>query len=229
MRLQRWVRSAHKWISLAVGLQALLWMAGGLYMVAVPIGVVHGNQLARTERLPLQAAATRLTSSELLARYPGATGFRLKRLGKQEVYEVAQGKTLLLLDAASGARLGPLGREAIGELAARAYTGSGSIERIDWLTTTPQETGGRPAPLWAVHFGDLPRTTLYYSPDTGELLARRHALWRWFDLFWMLHIMDYAAREDVNNPLLRGASIAGMGAALSGLWLLVYWLRKRSR
>lgn len=222
--MRRWVRSTHKWISLAVGLQALLWMTGGLYMVAVPIGAVHGEHLARTERMPLHAATARLAPGELLARYPGATGLRLKRLGEREVYELALGKTPLLVDAASGARLSPLGREAIGALAARAYTGTGGIERIDWLRTTPQEAGGRLAPLWAVRFNDLPRTTLYYSPDTGELLARRHALWRWFDLFWMLHIMDYAAREDVNNPLLRGASIAGMGAVLSGLWLLAYWL-----
>ena len=202
-------------------------MVGGLYMVAVPIGVVHGDHLARTARAPLQATSARLAPGELLARYPGATGFRLKRLGEREVIEIAQGKTVHLLDAATGARLGPLARDAVGALAARAYTGTGSIEAIELLDTVPAEAGKRPAPLWAVRFGDLPRTTLYYSPDTGELLARRHALWRWFDLFWMLHIMDYAAREDVNNPLLRGASIAGMGAALSGVWLLAYWLRSR--
>lgn len=228
-RLRRWVRSTHKWISLAIGLQALLWMAGGLYMVAVPIGVVHGDRLARTERLPLQAASPRVAPDVLLARYPEATGFRLKRLGEREVYELAKGKTLVLVDAATGARLSPLSRETVGELAARAYLGTGSIETIDLLDTAPQEAGNRPAPLWAVRFGDLARTTLYYSPHSGELLARRHALWRWFDLFWMLHIMDYAAREDVNNPLLRGASIAGMGVALSGLWLLLYWLRRRLR
>ncbi len=229
LRLQRWVRGSHKWISLAVGLQALLWMLGGLYMVAVPIGVVHGDGLARTARTPLQAANLRIEPGTLLARYPGATGFRLKRLGEREVYEVAAGKTPVLLDASTGARLGPLSRDAVGALAARAYMGTGSIEAIDWLETAPQEAGSRPAPLWAVRFSDLAGTTLYYSPHTGELLARRHALWRWFDLFWMLHIMDYTAREDVNNPLLRGASIAGMGAALSGVWLLVYWLRRRTR
>ena len=228
-RLQRWVRGTHKWISLAVGLQALLWMVGGLYMVAVPIGVVHGERLARTERIPLQATSPRLAPGGLLAQYPGATGFRLKRLGEREVYEIAQGKTPALLDSVTGTRLSPLSRDAVGALAARAYIGAGSIEAIEWLDSAPQEAGNRPAPLWAVRFGDLPRTTLYYSPHTGELLARRHALWRWFDLFWMLHIMDYTAREDVNNPLLRGASIAGMGAALSGVWLLFYWLRRRLR
>ena len=232
-RLQRWVRSTHKWISLALGLQALLWMLGGLYMVAVPIGVVHGDHLAGTGHAPLQAMAGRLAPGALLAPYPGATGFRLKQLGGREVAEVevesAHGKARLLLDAATGERLSPLGRAAIGELAARAFRGTGSIDSIEWLATAPQEAGGHPAPMWAVRFGDLEQTTLYYSPDTGELLARRHALWRWFDLFWMLHIMDYAAREDANNPLLRGASVAGMGLALSGLWLLVYWLKRRRR
>ena len=139
--------------------------------------------------------------------------------------EVRQGKQVLLADAASGAALAPLNRAQVEVLARAAYLGDGKLRAIEWLTASPREVGGRPAPLWAVHFDDMVSTTLYYSPHTGELLTRRHALWRWFDFVWMLHIMDYGEREDVNNGLLRTSAIAGFAMTLSGVWLLALWFR----
>ncbi|MBQ5940449.1 MULTISPECIES: PepSY domain-containing protein [unclassified Massilia] len=228
-RLPLWVRRTHKWLSLVVGIQALLWVLGGLYMVVVPIEIVHGDHLARGGRPALAADAPRIDPAALAARYPGMSGFAFKQLGGREVVEVRQGKQVLLADAASGAALAPLGRAQVEALARAAYLGEGELRAIDWLTTSPREVGGRPAPLWAVHFDDMVATTLYYSPYTGELVTRRHALWRWFDFVWMLHIMDYEEREDVNNGLLRTSATAAFAMALSGVWLLVLWLRKRKK
>ena len=228
-RMPLWVRRTHKWLSLVVGIQALLWVLGGLYMVAVPIEIVHGDHLARSERPALRAASARIDPAALAARYPGSSGFVFKQLGGREVVEVRQGKQVLLADAASGAALAPLGRAQVEALARAAYLGDGKLRAAEWLTTSPREVGGRPAPLWAVHFDDMVSTTLYYSPYSGELVTRRHALWRWFDFVWMLHIMDYEEREDVNNGLLRTGTIAAFAMTLSGVWLLALWLRKRSK
>ena len=82
-------------------------------------------------------------------------------------------------------------------------------------------------PLWQVRFADRGDTTLYLSPETGELLAKRHSLWRWFDFLWMFHIMDYEARTDVNNTLLRVSAAVCLLFALSGVWLLFYSFSKR--
>ncbi|MBQ5947648.1 PepSY domain-containing protein [Massilia sp. ST3] len=222
-----WVRRIHKWLSLLVGIQALLWMAGGLYMVAVPIEVVHGDHLARGERPALLPSSPRIDPAALAARYPGMSGFAFKQLGGREVVELRRGKDVSLLDAASGAPLAPLTRDQVAALARAAYRGDGRLRAVDWLATAPREVGARPAPLWAARFDDAAATTLYYSPYSGELLSRRHDLWRWFDLAWMLHIMDYEEREDVNNGLLQASSLAGSAMALSGAWLLVLWVRRK--
>ncbi|MEH6436530.1 PepSY domain-containing protein [Massilia sp. DD77] len=224
-----WVRRIHKWLSLLVGVQALLWMAGGLYMVAVPIEAVHGDHLARNERPALLPSSPRIDPATLAARYPGMSGFAFKQLGGREVVELRRGKEISLLDAASGAPLAPLTRAQVEELARAAYLGDGQLRAVDWLTTAPREVGARPAPLWAARFDDAVSTTLYYSPYSGELLTRRHELWRWFDLAWMLHIMDYDERENVNNGLLQASAIAGSAMAFSGAWLLALWLRPRLR
>lgn len=84
-------------------------------------------------------------------------------------------------------------------------------------------------PLWAVHYDEPGETTLYFSPHSGDLVARRHELWRWFDFLWMFHIMDYEERENVNNTLLRTASITGLLFTLGGAWLLFYSFKRRKQ
>ena len=112
-------------------------------------------------------------------------------------------------------------------MASESYHGDDAIVKVELLAEPPSEVGKRQAPIWAVHYDNVGKTTLYFSPHSGELLARRHELWRWFDFLFMLHIMDYEERSDVNNTLLRVASIVGLLFALSGLWLLLFSFRRR--
>ena len=93
----------------------------------------------------------------------------------------------------------------------------------------PSEVRGAKPPLWRADFDGWNKPTLYLSPETGELVTRRHELWRIFDFVWMLHIMDYEERENVNNWVLRTFTWAAVAMALSGAWLLLYNLPRRRR
>ena len=224
-----WARRAHKWIALVVGVQALLWMLSGLYMTVISIDVIHGDHLAHANTKPLSASTPVMDPAALAQQYPGLVSFRLKRFLDREVYELHQAKTISLVDATSGARLSPLSDAMARRLAQSLYAGKAPIKTVELVTEAPQEVSTRPVPMWRVEFADSNETTLYLSPQTGELLAKRHDLWRWFDLLWMLHIMDYDERSDVNNTLLRVASSAGLLFALSGVWLLFYSFTRRRR
>ncbi|MBF6024862.1 PepSY domain-containing protein [Lysobacter niastensis] len=222
-----WARRAHKWIALVVGVQALLWMLSGLYMTSISIEIIHGDHLAHASSKPLVPTASVIGPDALSAQYPGITTFRLKRFLDREVYEVHQPEQITLVDARSGARLSPLDEAAARQLATSLYQGEAPIASVKLLQEAPREVASRPVPMWGVTFADNNETTLYLSPQTGELLAKRHDLWRWFDFLWMFHIMDYEEREDVNNTLLRTASSIGLVFALSGLWLLFYSFSRR--
>ncbi|MDC8011178.1 PepSY domain-containing protein [Tahibacter soli] len=221
-----WARRAHKWIGLAIGIQALLWMASGLYMVSISIHVIHGDHLAKSAARPLSGAPMR-EASALAAQFPGMTGFRVKRLVDRVVIEVRHDGRTSLVDAVTGEALSPLGEAAARDVAVALYQGKAPIRSAALIDKAPQEVATRPVPLWRIAFDDANETTLYLSPDTGEMLAKRHDLWRWFDFLWMFHIMDYDARTDVNNTLLRVASSIGFVFALSGAWLLFYSFRRR--
>lgn len=224
-----WARRAHKWIALVVGVQALLWMLSGLYMTVISIDIIHGDHLAHANTKPLSASVPVMDPAALAQSYPGLVSFRLKRFLDREVYELHQAKSISLIDATSGAPLSPLSDTMARQLAQSLYAGKAPIKTAELVTEAPQEVATRPVPMWRVEFADSNETTLYLSPQTGELLAKRHDLWRWFDFLWMLHIMDYDERSDVNNTLLRVASSAGLLFALSGVWLLFYSFTRRRR
>ncbi|MEO6065843.1 MAG: hypothetical protein ABIP49_08720 [Lysobacterales bacterium] len=224
-----WSRRVHKWIAWAVGAQALLWMASGLYMTAISIDIIHGDHLVKVDARPLAPAGVLMTSDQLIEQHPGVHTFRLKRFMGREVYELHDRQGIQLIDARSGARLSPLDEAAARQLAIRFYKGNAPVHAVEWLEKAPQEVSTRPVPLWQVSFADRNETTLYLSPHTGELLAKRHDLWRWFDFLWMLHIMDYDTRDDINNRLLQVASWLGLAFSLSGVWLLFYSFRRRVR
>lgn len=220
-------RRTHRVLALIVGVQALLWMASGLYMTAISIDVIHGDHLAHTHRPPLGDIAGLKAPADV--GIASGESLRLKSWQGRPVYEVGKGAKARLVDARSGAVLTPLGRSTAQAIAQGLYQGDGGVESVTWLTRAPQEVGMRPAPMWRVRFADGVATTLYISPFTGERLATRHTLWRAFDVMWMLHIMDYRTREDIGNPLLRIAAGLGLLLTIAGLALSVWALRGRGR
>ena len=78
------------------------------------------------------------------------------------------------------------------------YKGKGNIEQVMLFTENNPKDFGKDLPIWQVIYDDSARTRLYISPITGELINVRTRLWRAFDFMWMLHIMDYQERDNIN-------------------------------
>ena len=88
------------------------------------------------------------------------------------------------------------------------------------------EIRGAKLPLWRVELDDRWQSRVYVDATTGNIAAVRNNLWGVYDFFWMLHIMDYGAREDFNNNLLRSAAGVGWFIGFSGIWMLFYSFRR---
>ena len=229
MRPALLTRTAHKWIALLVGLQVVIWTLSGLYMTAVHIDIIHGDHFVRTPEarpIPLQGL---IEPASLPARFPGLRSMRLERWLDRPVYIVERASGSVLLDARTGEQLSPVGEAAVRAVARDRFRGDAAIAEVQLLRELPIEVQTREPPLWRVEFAGWNKPTFYISPDTGELVTRRHELWRVFDFLWSLHIMDYVKRTDVNNPLLRVATASAAVMAISGAWLLVYSFPRRRR
>ena len=227
----RWpllVRRVHKWVALFVGIQAVIWTATGMYMVAVHIDIIHGDHLVRQA----PATPTRLDGlvapGAVVAADPVAREVRLQSLLDRPVWRVESKDGAYAVDARTGKRLAPVSETEARQIARRIYTGNPEIVSARLLTEAPLEMQTRKPPYWRVEFEGWNQPTIYISPTTGEMISRRHNLWRIFDFVWMLHIMDYDERSNVNNPLLRVATWSAVLMALAGA-LLLYWSFPRKK
>jgi len=228
----RWplvARRFHKWLALLVGVQVLLWTLTGVYMVVIHIDTIHGDHLVRAPAVQSYDLAGIIPPARIVAAQPGSSELRLQRHFDRPVWRAETPDGRALFDAQTGQRLPPPTELEIHQLARRIYTGTGEIVSVKLLTEAPQEMQSRKPPYWQVEFAGWNRPTLYLSPATGELISRRHNLWRGFDIAWMLHIMDYDERTDVNNPLLRVATWSAFAMALTGAWLLIWSFPRRKK
>jgi uncharacterized iron-regulated membrane protein len=225
MKPSRFSRSLHKWLTLFVGLQLLVWAVTGFYMVAIDLDFIHGDPLVHNLRTPLDRTTTVVPVAQLAGRYPQITLVSLHSLPalSTPVYELTAAGRSVLVDAADGHQLSPLSAGMIRQLARSYYAGSGELSAVQLLEhEVPMEVRGRAPPLWRADFDDWLQTTLYLQPDTGALVARRHRWWRVYDFLWMLHIMDYGERETATGVVPRIVTLLATVTVLSGAWLLYF-------
>lgn len=229
MRWPALARSTHKWIALVVAVQAVFWTLSGVYMTAVHIDIIHGDRLVKAPAAaPLQLEGL-VEPAHLAHLAPGLRSARLETQLGQPVYVVDATGGKALFDARTGEKLSPLNEAEARARAKALFAEAGEVVSAELLTKAPLEVQTRPMPLWRVEFEGAWRPTFYISPFTGELVSRRHDLWRTFDFVWMFHIMDYDDRQDVNNLLIRVFTWMGVATAASGGWLLLYSFRRKRR
>ena len=222
-------RRLHKWGALVVGVQLLVWTLSGFYMVAIDLDFIHGDHLIREEAPRSLNVATLGDPLLAAATVPGATRVRLHHVLGRDVYIATGPEGEVALDARTMERLPRPTEPDIRRIASERFNGTEPIIGVQLLDEVPFEIRGRMAPLWRVQFEGWNKPTLYLSASTGELLSRRHELWRVFDFLFGLHIMDYSERENPNNLLLRVFSWAALTVTLTGAWLLLYSFPRRKR
>lgn len=213
------IRTLHKWVGLILGLQFILWSFSGAMMALLDSDKVSGATSVREPAavvipgavLPLGQVAERIGQP--------ISSLRLKPLGSAYVYQAATPTGVRLIDAVTGAPLAiDAGRASA--LATESFSGAQAIASVRRVTEGDVETRKLPLPLWRVEFADPEKTTLLLSEATGEVLERRTDTWRLWDVFWMIHIMDYTKRESFNHPLIITVATGILWLAISGLILL---------
>ncbi len=221
---RRFVRLFHKWLAIVIAAQMLLWMASGFFMSFSNIDAVHGDHLIASNEQPLNWPTGLLPPQDLAPQLRDRTVHTVEWVSwlGRPVYRVSGDGFKALYDATDGRPLSPIGQDAAAALVRAAYLGEGEIVAVEWLENdVPMEARGRAAPLWRVRIDDASETTVYVSANSGQVVAVRSGLWRWFDFFWMLHIMDYSERDDFNHPLLYISALLGLVTVLSGVTLFV--------
>ena len=224
--MNRWLRSLHKWAGLLLAVQFVLWMASGMAMSLLDRDAVDGLAHRSQKKLQPKAWPTGLlpAASVLTAAHRRVDTLETTWLLERPVYRLNDGPVVWLIDARDGRRVAADAAAATA-IAEADYVGTGAHAAAQWQASSTSEARGHRGPVWRIDFADGDDTTLYVSASDGRILERRNRSWRLFDVFWMLHIMDYAERKNFNNPLVIAAAVGGLWLAISGMWLLLISFR----
>ena len=213
------VRSFHKYLSLAISIQLLLWTISGIYFAFNKIELIRGEQYL------LEQEISDVSLDEMKNTFNAKNLSILKRLD-QWIIKVEDGAGVYYTDL-NGNKLTSLTREQV-KLAVKGQT---SLTPVNVTRITSSSEGsefrGRELPLFKVTTSSEDEINVYVDAVSGEVKAIRSDSWRWWDLLWSLHIMDYTERENIDNFLLKIFSILALISSLSGITLFFLGLKKR--
>ncbi len=223
------VSKAHKWIGLILGIQLLFWTAGGVIMSWIPIEQVRGeHKIAEQPQPPITPDENIMPLSELISAVDGnIVEVRYTKLLGQTVAKVRldSGKTEIW-NTESATPITPISANLALQIAVADYALDNPVLSVEEINETSIDYR-RALPVWKVTFDDTENTALYVSPTEGRVVSRRSSVWRLYDFFWMLHIMDYDERHNFNNPLIMATSLFAVLFAISGFFLLYFRLNRR--
>jgi hypothetical protein len=220
------IRTLHKWFGLILGLQFLLWSISGAMMAMLDAKKVAAESSERAPpslarpHTPIALASLAQTLEAPILRA------RLRPLGEQYVYEIETPIDLRLFDATTGAPV-TIDAPRAKALAQGSYAGVGVPTSIQIVEKPSGEVRGVPLPVWRVGFDDLEHTALFVDPRTGSIHHRVNDTTRTWNLFWMIHIMDYPTGASFNHPLIITVATGCLWLALSGFILLFRSFRRQ--
>jgi uncharacterized iron-regulated membrane protein len=225
-RAARLVASIHTWLGLIVGLQLVIWTATGLFFASFHIVDVRGEKLVHppAHAGKIDVSRVKLSTTDALAAVAEEQPAQvtLKPLAGDPVYEIRADIGTFLVSAETGAVLSPLSENLARRIAGGAWAGEGTLQSMELLKEAPHESG-LSGQVWAAHFAGEGHPTLYVAAANGQTSLPRTDLWRTYDFFWSLHIMDWGpARENFNTPWIVAAAILGLSTVLFGVVLLVH-------
>jgi len=218
----RLLKKLHKWVGLLIGIQVLLWLLSGLTISLLDPLKVSGGQWASasTAQLQIMDPQVLLEPAQLPAGLlQNALSIDLNMRNGNPVYLVRQAAAETLVNAIDGSiiLIDKTGAEKIARL---DFTGAGEIISTERGMAPDIETRDSKGAYWKVDFSDQANTSIYISASTGKILERRNSYWRVQDFFWMLHIMDYPGRENINNSLVITTALIAIWLGISGFGLL---------
>ena len=231
-----WLRRIHKWVGLIIGLQFLMWAISGTAMALLNMDEVAGGPMAERPAPPLPAGPTAWPRVQQALGGEPVIALRLRSLPQGTTYHLTTKQGVRLFSAADGSEVA-VDQAAATAVARSAHPDGAAVESVAPLSELTFAVRTHELPIWRVDFEDARKSSYYVSGSTGELLERRNDTWRWWDFFWMLHIMDYSERTSFNHPLIITVGFAMVWLAVTGFWLLFRtmwrhdftWLQRRFR
>lgn len=202
------IKFLHKWLSLFVVLQLMIWLGSGLFFNLMDHSKARGNEFRVNT-----ANIAKLDSSRLL---------EPRTILKQQVKPVTSIKQVFLLEqpyyllnhhlglykhfynehslinAYTGEKVN-ITKEMAQQLASNSYSGTSNITSTVKVLAPFDDFPKENNTVWRVDYADYINTSVYIDASSGRLVGHSNDDKRFADFFFMLHFMDYGTVGSFNN------------------------------
>lgn len=218
------LKKFHKWLSLLVGLQLLIWLGTGLYFNIMDHQKASGNQFRQSPAIA-QIDISRLVEPQLvLSRSKLAVSLKQISLLEQPYYLLTHQKGLYshfnnnysLADAYTGKSL-VIDEKLASKLAQASYKGEGVIKSVVKLSPPYDDIPREQNDVWQINYADFINTSVYIDAGSGRVVKHSNDDKRFADIFFMLHFMDYGSEGSFNNVQIIIFAIFTLFFSLTGL------------
>jgi len=223
------IRKVHRYLGVIIGIQFFLWTIGGLYFSWTNIDHIHGDHLINFPDTKIAITKNLITPTTAVIN-AGLNSNKISKINLanvlgETVYRMYSDTNIVMINAKTGQIRPPLNKNEAINFAKQLFKPNNNVNSVEYITKSnsnkhSQYRGG-PIPAWAISFNHPSNSVIYISSKEGNFETLRNQQWRLFDFLWMLHVMDFNTRENINNWLLRGFSILGLLTISSG-FLLFY-------
>ncbi|MDO6446271.1 2Fe-2S iron-sulfur cluster-binding protein [Colwellia sp. 1_MG-2023] len=213
------IKKIHKWASLIVGLQVLIWLGSGFYFNLMDHTKAKGTQYRISNVQPVNIEIERLIEPEALLKKQSEqskndqnkstitiVSITLSQLLSQPIYVINQNRALYphflneytLVDAYSGKEV-IIDAEKAEKLASASYKGPGEVINVSFLENGNDDFPKEQNATWRVNYDDELNTSIYIEVGSGRLVGHSNDDKRFADFFFMLHFMDYGMEGNFNS------------------------------
>ena len=189
MTKEYWVRKAHRYLGLFIGIQLLFWVISGLYFTLNDIEKVRGEHLTSTIESDISAQRGQLADiAEVLTIFRDQSpslerveSVQLRLLLGEPVYEITytngSDQSYQLVNARSGELMPLLDEESAVAIALADFAKEVEILSVELLETASDhaEHRGRDLPIYRVSMDHSSGVNIYVSAQRGLVTAR---VWR---------------------------------------------------
>ena len=217
------VRKLHKWLTLLIGVQLIIWLVTGTIISFIDQAEVSGNETRQSMSEQKLADPIRvLYPSHQLSIAPELIeSIGLTKILRQPVYRIEHSGESTLFDATTGSEL-RIDKRLAEAIARNSYRGDGDITNSELIELGSDEVRDFAGPIWRVDIDDDLATRVYVSPGDGQVLAHRNSRWKAVDFLLMLHFMDYPREDSFNNWQIIIVGFGTLWIAISGVLLVLF-------
>lgn len=230
-----WIRKIHKWASLLIGLQVIIWVVSGLVFNVIDLQKAQGNTYRQSVAPVLHLNKSLVPVEQILKTYPNTIELKQINILSQPYYLLTQQQGLYRhlknnyhIVNAQTAEITLIDKLLATKIARASYNGPGTISSIKLIAPPIDDFLKNKNPSWQVNFNDKLATSVYVEQGSGRIIGHSNSDKRFADFFFMLHFMDYGSAGNFNTFQIMLFAFITLWLTLTGLIWTIHLLRKGS-